>query len=51
MFCSPKYDDGSVSCYDKKTLIKIAKQYNHYYSKKYSNSKNNNSNSNNSNSK
>ena len=43
MFCSPKYDDGSVSCYDKKTLIKIAKQYNHYYSKKNNNSKNNNS--------
>ena len=40
MFCSPKYDDGNVSCYDKNTLIKIAKQYNDYYSKK--NGKNNN---------
>lgn len=40
MFCSPKYDNGSVSCYDKKTLVKIAKQYNDYYGKKNNNGKN-----------
>lgn len=42
MFCSPKYDkNGNVSCYNKDTLIKIAKAYNKYY---INNNKNSNKN-------
>lgn len=43
MFCSPKYDNNdNITCYNKDTLIKIAKQYNKYYASNNRNHNNSN---------